>query len=271
VTTDDWPATRWVITLLLFTMSACGRTATDRLHAVSDNIDRIRSGVLNMRLSVSAVSAPDQPIGVAIQGPFDLGGESLKADLRYRQIAGTTDAEVRFVAVDGRAFVESEGNYYELPVAQDSSPASAPTILDDLGFERWAADPVVQDGGTDDLLTIVSPLDEVITLNGITRLLDELDMKEASGLAVLDGLDKETLGRSVEGGSMTVRVGPDDVLRSLVVRLRFGIDPSSPLAGVLEGVAGAALVFSVDITAPNRPVNVAVPQDPRPISELSGS
>jgi hypothetical protein len=264
-------ASRWVAILLVLAMSACGRTAEDHLRAVSENLDRIRSGVLDMRLAVSAVSAPDEPIGFAIQGPFEVAGESLEADLTYRQIAGTTTAEVRFVAAEGRAFVETEGNVYELPVAQDPSPAMAPTALEDLGFERWAADPTVQEGGTDDHLTIVSPLDEVAALEGIGRLLDDLEMKEASGLAVLDGLDDETLERSVEGGSMTVRVGPDDLLHALVVRLRFGIDPSSPLANALEGVVGAELVFSVDITNPNRPVHVALPHDPLPISELPGS
>jgi hypothetical protein len=260
-----------VAILLILQMSACSRTAEDHLHAASDKVDQIRSGVLHMRLSVAAVSAPHEPVGFAIQGPFDVAGQSLKAALTYRQVAGTAKAEVRFLAVDDRAFVETDGNVYELPVGQDSSLAGAPTVLDDLDFEHWAADPAVQDSGSDDQLTIVSPLDEVVTVQAIGRLLDELEMREASGLAVLDGLDDETLERSVERGSMTVRVGPDDLLRGLVVRLHFGIDPSSPLADALEGVAGADLVFSVDITAPNRPVSVALPQNSHPISELPGA
>jgi hypothetical protein len=264
-------ATRWVVPLLLLSMNACGRAAEDHLHAVSENVDRIRSGVLDMRLAVSTVSAPDAPIGFAIQGPFDIAGDGLEADLTYRQVAATADAEVRFLAADGRAFVETEGNVYELPVAQDPSPATAPTVLEDLGFERWAADPTVQGAGTDDDLTIVSPLDEVAALDGIGRLLDDLEMKEASGLAVLDGLDDGTLERSVVGGSMTVGVGPDDLLRALVVRLRFGLDPASPLANALKGVAGVELVFSIDITQVNRPVHVDPPRDPLPISELPGS
>jgi len=44
---------------------------------------------------------------------------------------------------------------------------------------------------------------------------------------VLDGLDDETLERSLQGGSMRVRIGPDDLLRALVVPLRFGVGPSS--------------------------------------------
>jgi hypothetical protein len=264
-------ATRWIVTLLLLSMSACGRSAEDHLRAVSENVDRIKSGVLNMRLSISAVSAPDQPIGFAIQGPFEFAAGELKADLTYRQVAGTAEAGVHFVAVDGRAFVEADGTFYELPVARNPAAISAPTVLEDLGIERWAADPAVREGSTNGELTIVSQIDEVVTLESIGRLLDELDMKEASGLAVLDGLDDDTLERSVERGSMTVRVGPEDLLRALVVRLRFGVDPSSPLADALEGVAGADLMFSVEITTPNRPVTVALPQDPHPISELPGA
>jgi hypothetical protein len=264
-------ATRWVVCVLLLSMSACGRTAEDHLHAVSQDVDRIKSGELDMRLAVSTVSAPDEPIGFAIQGPFDVAGKGLEADLTYRQFAGTAEAEVRFVAAEGRAYVETEGNVYELPVAQDPSPATAPTVLEDLGFDDWAADPTVQEGGTDDDLTIVSPLDEVAALDGIGRLLDDLEMKEASGLAVLDGLDDGTLERSVVGGSITVRAGPDDLLRALVVRVRFGLDPASPLAGALKGVAGAELVFSIDIAQINRPVHVDPPHDPLPISELPGS
>ncbi len=264
--------TRWVAaTIVIISMSACSRTAADRLHVASDTVDQIRSGVLDMRLSVAAVSAPDEPVGFAIQGPFDVAGEDLKADLTYRQVAGTANAEARFLAVNGRAFVETDGNVYELPVSQDSSLANAPTMLDDLDFEHWASDPAVQETGSDGQLTIVSPLDEVVTVEALGRLLDDLDMKRTSGLAVLDGLDDETLRRSVERGSMTVRVGPDDLLRGLVVRIHFGIDASSPLADALEGVAGAELVFSVDITAPNRRVTVAVPRNPHPISELPGA
>jgi hypothetical protein len=265
-------ATGWVTALpLLLLMGACGATAEDHLSAVSQNVGRIESGVLDMRLSLSAASDPEKPIGFAIDGPFEVGAEGLEADLVFRQVAGSAEAEVRFVAVDGRAFVETEGSAYELPVEEDPSPGMAPTVLEDLGFEHWAADPTVVQGGPDDPLTIVSPLDELSALEGIGVLLDDLDMKEASGLALLDGLDDEALERSVEGGSMTVRIGPDDLLRRLVVRMRFGIDPSSPLAEVLEDVVGAELLFSVEIAEHNRPVSVTPPEDPQPISELPGA
>jgi hypothetical protein len=265
------PAARCLATLsVLLSIGSCGQDAAAHLRAVADNVDRIESGVLDMRLSVSAVSAPEARIGFGIHGPFELDGTGLEADLTYRQVAASEEAVVRFVAVDGRAFVESDGAFFELPVEDDPSTAEAPTALQDLGFEGWAADPTVVSGDPDHL-TIASPLDEVSALTGIARLLDDLEMKEASGLAVLEGLDDEALERSVSSGSMTVRIGADDLLRELVVRMRFGVDPSSPLSEVLEGVTGAELLFTVEIAEPNRPVTVEIPQGARPISELAGS
>jgi hypothetical protein len=266
------PAARCLATLsLLLSIGSCGEDAAGQLSAVADNVDRIESGVLDMRLSVSAVSAPEARIGFGIHGPFALEGSGLEADLTYRQVAGSEEAEVRFVAVDGRAFVESDGTFFELPVEDDPSTAEAPTALQDLGFEGWAADPTVVGGDPGDHLTITSPLDEVSALAGIGRLLDDLEMKEASGLAVLEGLDDEALERSVSSGSITVRIGPDDLLRELIVRMRFGVDPSSPLAEILQGVTGAELLFTVEIAEANRPVSVELPQGARPISELPGS
>ena len=254
--------------ILLISMSACGGSAQDRLDAVAENVDSIKSGVLDMRLSLTATSAPGEPIGFAISGPFGLGADGLEADLTYQQIAGSAEAELRFIAVDGRAYVETEGSFYELPVEDDPPPAMAPTMLEDLGFSDWAVDPTVQDGDSDDEVTIVSRLDEVQAMEGLSLLLDDLEMKEASGLAMLDGLDRETVERSIEGGSMTVRIGADDLLRGLVVRMRFGVDPSSPLAEALEGVAGAELLFSVKIAEPNRPVRVTPHEGALPLSEL---
>jgi hypothetical protein len=71
---------------------------------------------------------------------------------------------------------------------------------------------------------------------------------------------------------MTVRIGEDDqLLRALTVRLRFALDPSSPLSEALKDVLGAELEFSIAIEDPNQPVRVETPADPQPISELPKS
>jgi hypothetical protein len=95
---------------------------------------------------------------------------------------------------------------------------------------------------------------------------DELQLREASGLTSLSGLDHEILAGSVEGGTMVVRVGRlDHLLRSLVIRLRFALDPA-PLSAPSSSVAGAELLFSVRITGPNRPVHVSAPREAVPIA-----
>ena len=252
---------------MVLAMAACGTSAADRLATVADGVDRIDRGVLDMRLSIASISAPETPIGFELEGPFDVSGDDVEADLTYRQIAGSADEEVRFIAADGRAFVEMDGSSYEIPVQEQPAQAAAPTMLRDLSFDRWAASPTAVEGD-DGTIMITSPLDEVAALEGLSALLDSLGMREAAGFTAFDELDDEALRRAVRSGSMAVRVGPNDVLRTLEVSLRFGVDPSSPLGEALQDVAGADLRFVVDIAEPDGSIAVAVPTDAQPISEL---
>lgn len=257
--------------ILIVAMGACGSGARDHLTTAAESADEIKSGVLNMSLSISGVSDDDAGVGFGLQGPFDLGGEHLEADFSYQQMAGSAEAELRFVTVGGRAFVQSEGSFFELPVGEDATSSQSPSVLQELDFESWAADPVLIDGASDEI-TIVSPLEEFAALRGIRRLVDDLEMAEASGLGLLDGLHADALRRSVDAGTLTVRIGKDDqLLRALTVRLRFALDPSSPLSEALKDVLGAELEFSIAIEDPNQPVRVETPADPQPISELPGS
>jgi hypothetical protein len=249
-------ATAVALTMLV----GCGAAPRDRLRAAADTVGNIRSGTLDMRLSLAAAADPTAPIGFEIEGPFAATADGLETDLRYRQLAGRQDAEVRFVAADGRAFVESDGHLTEIPLSEDASTASAPSVLEQLSFEEWAADPRIVEAGPPGEVTIESPLNEGAAVRGILQALDDLGLTRDSGLSLLGNVDPEVVQRSVRSGAMVVRVGEDDeLLRELTVRLRLGIDEASPLAGALEGVAGAELLFSVRIEDPNAPVHVELP------------
>jgi hypothetical protein len=246
------------ITLIL--LVGCGGAPRDRLRAAADTVGDIRSGMLDMRLSLAAAVDPGAPIGFEIEGPFAATEDGLETDLRYRQLAGRRDAEVRFVAADGRAFVESDGEVTEISLSEDASTASPPSVLDQLSFEEWAADPRVVEDGADGEVTIESSLNEDAAVRGILQALDGLGFTQDSGLRLLVNVDPEVVQRSVRSGTMVVRVGAEDeLLRELTVRLRLGIDEASPLAGALEDVAGAGLLFSVKIEDPNAPVHVELP------------
>jgi hypothetical protein len=255
------------VTLLL---GACGADPRSELRTAAERVDEIRSGVLDLRLSVTSATDPADRLGFTMRGPFEVAATGLEADLRYRQVAGSTDAEVRLVSGGGRAFVESGGVFYELPVEADAPPAGATTVLEQLGFDRWAADPTVSEGAAG-VRTISSPIAEVETVRGLRGLLDELEMAEAAGLVALDGVDERTIERTVRDGTMRVTVGPDDLLRGLVVRMRFGVDESSPVAEALADVVGAELVLELRIGEPNRPVDVDLPTEARPASELAAA
>jgi hypothetical protein len=256
-----------VLVAVTIVLGACGADPRAELRTAAERVDEIRSGVLDLRLSVTSTADTGDAVGFTLQGPFEVGETGLEADLRYRQVAGSTDAEVRLVSGDGRAFVETGGTFYELPVDADAPSAGAATVLEQLGFDRWAADPTVSEGVAG-VRTISSPIAAVATVRGLRGLLDELEMSEAAGLVALDGVDGRTIERTVRDGTMRVTVGPDDLLRGLVVRMRFGVAPDSPLADALADVVGAELVLELRIEAPNQPVDVDLPTEARPYSEL---
>jgi hypothetical protein len=252
-------------------LAACGGAEPrSELRTAAERVDEIRSGVLDFRLSVTSTTDPADRVGFTMEGPFEVAATGLEADLRYRQVAGSIDAEVRLVSGDGRAFVETGGVFYELPVDADATPGSATTVLEQLGFDRWAADPTVSASAAG-ARTISSPIAEVETVRGLRGLLDELEMTEAAGLVALDGVDERTIERTVRDGTMRVTLGPDDLLRELVVRMRFGVAPSSPLGEALADVVGAELLLELRIEEPNRPVDVDLPTEARPASELAAA
>jgi hypothetical protein len=245
-------------------LAACGRPPDVILTAVSAGVDRIHSGVLELQLSLTLDAAPRQTVGFRIHGPFEVRGGRVDADLAYRRFAGTAVAEVRFVTAEGRSFVETDGTVYELPQG-NGAKAKAPTVLQDLGFEEWAVEPRVLGVGGGHV-TIVSALEEMRAVQGIHRLLRDLEMEAASGLAVLGRVEGEALRRALDGGMLAALVGPDGLLRALVVGLRFEHVPS-PAGGPLREIGGADLVLSVEIAEPNEAVVVRVPAGARPLAE----
>jgi hypothetical protein len=242
--------------------ASCAGTAERQLSHAAHTVDGIRSGVMDMRLMVTSSSEP--PFGFTIRGPFALGPGDLRADLRYTQVAGAAKASVRYVASDGRAFVVSEGAFYELPMSQAGSAVQAPTVLDGLGFDEWATAPRLIRTGSSRAIVVVSPVRGAASLFGIARVLDTLELRDAAGLTALGALGEETLERVVRGGTMTVRIREEDgLLRALVVRLHLRLDLSPGVSGSLAAFADAQLVFSVRITRPNEPVRIRLSRVPR--------
>jgi hypothetical protein len=178
-------------------------------------------------------------------------------------VAGAARATVRFVAVDGRAFVVSEGAFYELPARSESSAVEAPRVLHGLGFDGWAEAPRVVRTGSSGEIVVVSPIRAAASLDGIAGAMDALEFNEAAGLRALGAFGEDALERFVRAGTMIVRIGEDGLLRSLVLRLHVRLDAASSVSGPLATVADAELTFSVRIARPNEAVRVRLSRVPR--------
>jgi hypothetical protein len=250
---------------LLVAVSAVGCEGIPQryLSLAAGSVDEIASGVLDMRLMVTPSSAP--PSGFAVHGPFVLAAGEVQADLRYTQVAGAKEATVRFVAVAGRAFVVSEGAFYELPATSEAAAVQAPSILHGLGFDGWAAAPRLVPTGTSHEIVIESPIREVAALAGIAEVLDVLEFRGFAGLGTLRALEGDAVDRVVRGGTMTVRLsGEDGLLRSLVVRMRVRSGPAPRISERPAALAEAEVVFSVRIARVNQPVRIRLSRAPRP-------
>jgi hypothetical protein len=249
-------APRWATTVAVaLGLAACAGPAERLLSLAVATLPEVRSGVLDLRLTVTSTSRP--LVGYRSHGPFALGAE-VAADLRYTKRRGTARADVRYVAVGGRAFVVADGAFYELPATPEAFAVQAPTALRDLAFDGWAKAPRVLDHREPRLITVVSALHLPAVLGGIAELLETLELGSGAGPDAITLGGADAVARPLPGGTMVVRIGSDGYLRQLVVSmdLRLGTLPGEGVQG--EGVQGEAarLVFSVEIARPNEPVRI---------------
>ena len=133
-------------------LGGCGASEAEKaLDETASNLGEIRSGQMEMKVVVSP-NTDGSDIGFELEGPFSLPdeGELPTTDLRYAQIAGESRGEVRFVSNRDGAWVEVDGQAYELPADRvdaligDGGDGGGP--LADLELASWARDAEVVDG-----------------------------------------------------------------------------------------------------------------------------
>lgn len=98
-------------------LSGCGGGADGAIEETADKLGELRSGQLSVKLLVSP-SVEGADIGFELEGPFELSrrdGELPLTKLRYTQIAGEQKGDVEFVSTADGAWVDVEGQAYELP------------------------------------------------------------------------------------------------------------------------------------------------------------
>jgi hypothetical protein len=248
------------------TLAGCGGGgSTDVLSKTADNLSKIQSGRLSMRLLVTPKSG--SPFGFTLKGPFALGKQGSLPVLHvdYTQIANGRSATVTVISTGTTAYVESNGQTTQLTSDQaDALRQAGGTIsgkggVQSFGVDRWFEDAKTKDGGrvggaeTDE---VDAKLDVVAATNDVLALL----RRTGRAIPTISGDQADRLDDAVRSSSIKVFSGKDDrLLRKLSLDVVFGFDVPKALRDALGNVVGARVQFDLAVAEPNRPVHVSAP------------
>lgn len=259
-----------------FLCASCGFFGgDDPLADAAASLAEVRSGVLGFRLV--AESAGGEEAGFFLRGPFSLpeGADLPQAELTYGRVGVPGESETTFISTGDAAYIELEGQAYELPpdAVADLVGAADPGeggLFGQLRLEEWVREPSVSEGDAVDgegaASTVVEgDLDVVAAINDLTRL-----ARDTGGLDLpaLEGDEAERLEAAVESAHLEVVLDGDDVFRRLEIAVDLAADAPDALAEPLADLLGVAFELQVSIDEPNSAVTVEPPSDALPIEEL---
>ena len=256
---------------------ACGDDRSPAQRAVADaedGLERIESGDMTMALVASPSEGTDADgVGFRLEGPFRVGrekGDLPVADLEYTRITGGERRTTGFLSTGQAAFVKLDGVYYRLDADQVEglrvTDEGGGGGLDGLSLEDWVEEPRVTTGpsvGGVATRRITGAVDAVPAINDLLALAGGFGATDDAPKR-LEGDGADAVRRAVRSATVDLLVGADD---HLLRRLELVIDLSVRDAAVrraLEGLAGARLLFELDVARVNRPVTVEAPEDARP-------
>jgi hypothetical protein len=272
-------------------LAGCGDD--DDNTAVTDLLDRafetsIGSAdlTLDIEVELDGVEELQDPIEIALTGPYETGPEgripSVDWDITVK--AQNQSFNANLTSTGDRAFVGFQGTDYEISqetVAQlnrqleESADAEARDLADfGINAREWVVD--AEDEGNEDVAGV-----ETTHVSGkldVTRVLEDLNtvVREAAKLGgdlgqqappALTDEQKDQIEDVVEDPGFDAYVGDDDRLRRLSADLEFEVpEDSREQAGGLEG---GRVSFSIEFANVGSAQPVTVPEDARPISELT--
>ena len=266
--------------LAALVLSRCGGGGEDADKVLAETAERlaqIRSGDLDVVLTVDPKGADDDEFGFELHGPFALGRKGSLPTMRvaYTQLADGRRGTVTLLSTGREAFVLVGGRAYALPPEQVEELRGATGALGgsrglgQLRIDDWIGDAEVSDGGEIGGAETDRVRAKLKVGNAVNDLLSLARRSGGAGLERIAGADAEQLRRAARSGTFEVYTGKDDrLLRRLTIEVDFGLDVPQVLQEALGGVVGARVRFELGIANPNRPVRVARPEAPRPYSEL---
>jgi hypothetical protein len=265
-----------IVVVFLIT-SGCGAFGSDDpLTETAQRLGEIHSGELTFR--VVAASSEGGQTGFEIEGPFAIprDGALPEAELTYTRIGAETAAPLRFIATGEQAFVEVDGQAYELGQDQvgalrGAADAGDQGPFDQLDIAAWVMRPHVSNGGKVDGVTterVRGELDVVTAANDLLAM-----ARSFAGAAVpnLQGEQAERLREAVDSATLEVVTGLEDrLLRRLHIAIDLGGRVPESLNGSLEGLLGVDFDLELELRDVNGAVDVDAPEGALPYEALTG-
>jgi hypothetical protein len=270
------------LALAAVALAACGGdggSAEDVLAETADNLEEIQSGRLTMRLVVTPKGEDAETTGFELRGPFSLAGpgDLPIARIEYTQMRGSARGAVTVVSTGRNAYIEVDGQAYELPPEQSDELRAAGEDLEEgkglgeLGLDDWIEDPKLSDGGVVAGVE-TDRIDADLDVASAAHDLVEVARGLAQGsLEDLSDADEQTIERATRSAKLQLFTGEEDrLLRRLDIAVDLGFKVPSELRNALGNLIGARIDFQLRIEEPNRPVTVDEPEGALPYSELPG-
>ena len=257
---------------LVLLLSACGGGAhTDVLGQAAQNLGKVRSGSMDLRMAVSAGDGSGQ-VGFEEKGPFALpnAGALPVAHTEVIQFVGAKQEATTFISTGKNAYIGTAGAIYQLPDATVARLRNASTSssgnLAGLQLDRWAQGATVSDGGqvdgvsTDKVTASVSVAD---FLNDVMQL--SRGLGQAASVPQVNRSEAADLARAVRATHYELWAGRDDhMVRRLSVSVDFHAPTGSAGSEAIAKYSQSRLQLDLDLSSVNRPITVSDPAGAQP-------
>ena len=242
---------------------------------------------IDAELEVDGLQGFEEPVRIRAAGPYIRSKNTLPKldiDLEIGTAGAGQAVESGLLSTGDRVFLKFGGSFFEQPQAQVASAnrrlardgGDDGGSLADLGLDprAWVVDASVEgeeeiDGVTTEHIKGVLDIEAAVTdLNDLVkRSAGALGDSETAPRALRER-DIERLTNSVEDPSFDVYVGKDDdVIRR--ISLRLDVDVPESVRQDVNGVTGAAIRFSAELSDIGGDQKVQAPRTSQPIANLT--
>ena len=263
--------------LTLVSVSACGGSSqAELLGQAAQNLSKVRSGNMDLRMAVSAGDGSGQ-VGFEEKRPFALPspGALPVAQTEVSHFVGSKQEGTTFISTGRRAYIASAGQAYELPAAtvtrlRQASAGSG--NLSGLQLDRWAAATTMTDGGQVDGVStdrFAGSVNVPQFLNDVMQL--SRGLSQTAVVPLVTTSEAADLARAVRASHFQLWAGRDDhLVRRVSVSVDFSAPSGAAASQAMARYSQSQMRLDLDLSSVNRPVTVSDPPGAQPFAVYCG-